>query len=44
MDFCKQRDDGSWEATFDTQEAKDALQYIKDLKWKHDALMDDTAN
>ena len=43
VDFCKQRDDGTWEAIFDTQEARDALQYIKDLKWKYNALMDDIA-
>lgn len=42
VEFCKQRDDGTWEATFDTQAARDALQYIKDLKWKYNALMDET--
>lgn len=41
-EFEKQRDDGSWEATFDTQETIDALQYIKDLKWKYHAFVDDT--
>ena len=30
--------DGKWKATFDTQEARDALQLIKDLKWKYNAL------
>lgn len=42
VEFMKQRDDGTWEATFNTQEAVDALQYIKDLKWKYDALPADT--
>ncbi len=42
VEFCKQRDDGSWEATFDTQEARDALQFVKDLKWKYNAFPDDT--
>ena len=41
-EFEKQRDDGTWEATFDTQETKDALQFVKDLKWKYNALLDDT--
>lgn len=42
VDFMKQREDGTWEATFDTQEARDALQYVKDLKWKYKALMDES--
>lgn len=41
VEFEKQRDDGSWEATFDTPEAREALQFIKDLKWKYNALVDD---
>ena len=41
-EFEKQRDDGTWEATFDTKETKDALQFVKDLKWKYNALLDDT--
>ena len=41
VDFMKQRDDGTWEATFDTQEARDALQYVYDLKWKYNALLDE---
>lgn len=39
-EFMKQNDDGKWEATFDTQETVDALQYVKDLKWKYNALPD----
>lgn len=42
VEFEKQREDGSWEATFNTQEARDALQFIKDLRWKYDALPTDT--
>lgn len=41
-EFEKQREDGTWEATFDTQSTRDALQYIKDLKWKYDTLPADT--
>lgn len=42
VEFENQREDGTWEATFDTPEAREALQYIKDLKWKYDALVADT--
>lgn len=42
VEFEKQNDDGKWEATFDTPETKAALQYVKDLKWKYNALLDDT--
>ena len=42
VEFEKQREDGTWEATFDTQEARDALQFVKDLKWKYNALLDDS--
>ena len=38
VNFMKQREDGTWEATFNTPEAVEALQYVKDLKWKYDAL------
>lgn len=41
-EFVKQRDDGTWEATFDTQETKDALQWVKDMKWKNNGLPSDT--
>lgn len=36
--FMKQREDGTWEATFNTPECIEALQYIKDLKWKYNIL------
>lgn len=43
VEFMKQRDDGTWEATFNTPEAVEALQYVKDLKWKYDVLPNDSA-
>jgi len=42
VDFMKQNEDKSWTATFDTPEAVEALQYIKDLKWKYDVLPSNT--
>ena len=30
--------DGKWKSTFDTQECVDALQYVKDLKWKYNCV------
>lgn len=41
--FEEQKEDGTWEATFNTQETIDALQYMKDLKWKYNAILDDAA-
>ena len=41
-EFEKQNDEGKWEATFDTEEARNALQYVKDLKWKYNVLPSDT--
>ena len=38
VSFMEQDSDGKWKATFDTPEAVEALQYIKDLKWKYDVL------
>lgn len=32
------KEDGKWKATFDSDEGVAALQFIKDLKWKHDVL------
>ena len=34
----KKGDDGKWKATFNSPECAEALQYIKDLKWKYDVL------
>lgn len=42
VEFMKQNDEGKWEATFNTPEAVNALQYVKDLKWKYDALPDNS--
>lgn len=36
--FEEQDADGKWKSIFDTQECVDALQYVKDLKWKYDCL------
>ncbi len=33
--------DGKWKAAFDSPEMATALQFIKDLKWKHDVLQSD---
>lgn len=38
-DFMKETKDG-WKATFDSKECVEALQYIKDLKWKYKVLPD----
>lgn len=38
VDFMEQGEDGKWKATFNTPEAAEALQFIKDLKWKYDVL------
>ena len=42
VDFMEQDADGKWKATFNTPEAAEALQYIKDLKWKYDVLPSNT--
>lgn len=38
-EFMKKKD-GKWVACFDSDECAKALQYVKDLKWKYDALSD----
>lgn len=38
VNFMEQDKDGKWKATFNTPECAEALQYIKDLKWKYDVL------
>lgn len=42
VEFMKQNKDGKWEATFNSPEAVEALEYIKDLKWKYDVLPSNT--
>ena len=37
-DFMEKDADGNWKATFNTPEAIAALQFVKDMKWKHDIL------
>ena len=38
VDFMEKNEDGKWKATFNTPEAAEALQFIKDMKWKYDVL------
>ncbi|MDO4293119.1 MAG: sugar ABC transporter substrate-binding protein [Eubacteriales bacterium] len=38
VEFMTQGEDGKWQAAFNTQECVDALQFIKDLKWKYDVM------
>lgn len=38
VDFMEKDASGKWKATFDSDEAAEALQFIKDLKWKYDVL------
>ncbi len=42
VDFMEQNEDGKWIATFDSPECAEALQFIKDLKWKYDVLPSNT--
>ncbi len=42
VEFMKQDKDGKWKATFDTKECVDALQYMKDLRWKYDVIPETT--
>ena len=36
--FMEKGSDGKWKAVFNSPEAAEALQWIKDLKWKYDVL------
>ncbi|MBQ2613707.1 MAG: extracellular solute-binding protein [Clostridia bacterium] len=38
VDFMEKNADGKWIATFDSPEAAEAMQWIKDLKWKYDVV------
>ncbi len=40
--FETQQSDGSWKATFNSPECVKALQYLKDLKWKHKVMPEKT--
>jgi len=37
-DFQKQDEDGNWIAVFNSPEAVQAMQWVKDLKWVHDVI------
>ena len=39
-EFLEQTPDGKWKAVFDSPEVTEALQYIKDLKWKYKVLQE----
>ena len=41
-EFEEQQEDGSWKAVFDSPEAVEALEYVKDLRWKYDVLPENT--
>lgn len=41
-DFVKQTEDGKWKAIFNSDECAEALQIIKDMRWKHNILPDNT--
>lgn len=40
--FMEQDKDGKWHATFATPECAEALQWLKDMKWKYDLLPENT--
>lgn len=42
VNFMEQQDDDTWKATFNTPEAAEALQWVKDLKWKYDVFPSQT--
>ncbi|WP_455794092.1 ABC transporter substrate-binding protein [Clostridium butyricum] len=42
--LTKQGEDGKFTANVDSKEAIDAMQYVKDLKWKYDCLTADPTN
>lgn len=40
VEFVKQDEDGKWIAAFNTPECVEALQWVKDLKWKYNVVPD----
>ncbi len=42
VDFMEQDDAGNWKATFDCPEMVETLQFISDLKWKHNTFLDNS--
>lgn len=41
-EFMKQKSDGTWKATFDSDEFKNSLKWLYDMKWKYNAFPEDT--
>lgn len=39
-EFLEQKRDGTWKAVFDSPEVVKALEYVKDLKWKYNAIQE----
>lgn len=39
-EFQEQDEDGNWKAIFNSPEAVEAMQWVKDLKWKHNVIPD----
>lgn len=39
-DFIEKGEDGKWKSVMDSQEMVDALQFVKDLKWKHNIIQE----
>ncbi len=42
VDFMEQDENGAWKATFNSKEAAEALQWVKDLKWKYNVIPENT--
>lgn len=42
VNFMEQDEDGKWQATFNTPECVEALQWYKDLKWKYNVIPSNT--
>ena len=43
VEFEEQDADGNWKAVFDSKEFKDALEWLYDIKWNKDGLVDSAA-
>ncbi len=42
VEFEEKQSDGSYKAVFDTPQFKNAIRYIRDLRWKYDVLPEET--
>jgi len=40
VEFVEQSEDGKWKAVFNSQAAVDAMNLLKDMKWKHNVLQE----